>query len=198
MNNHRFKEDQRKLNMSEKISNKSLIYDDFPFEMQRTIHLIKQHDLVGVMMAQAIKQGEFDHLEGAGKPLDLDENPFEPGELHMAHKILKDNGYAPHWIELNKEINTLKAKLDKEVNDFKKYAQIVLREKQSRGAIRHFEQKKQNFYLQCREHLKEISKKILDYNLHCPVSSLGRANLDIEAEMKRIVEDIENLTKGLG
>jgi len=197
MNNHRFKEDQKKLKMSENISNKSLIYDDFPFEMQRTIHLIKQHDLVGLMLAKAMEQGEFDNLEGAGKPLDLDENPFEPNELHMAHKILKDNGYAPHWIELNKEINALRAKLNKDVEDFKKYTQIIFREKQSRGATHHFEQKKENFYIQSREHLEEISKKILDYNLHCPVSTLGRANLDIAAEMTRIVEDIENLTTGL-
>jgi hypothetical protein len=164
--------------------------------MQRTVHLIKQHDLVGAMMKKAMEQGEFDHLEGAGKPLDLEDNPFEPGELHMAHKILKDNGYAPYWIELNKEINALKAKLDKEVDDFKKYTQIVLREKQSNRAVRFFEQKKKNFYLQCREHLEEISKKILDYNLHCPVSTLGRANLDLEAEMARIAEDIDKLIGG--
>jgi hypothetical protein len=158
MNKHRLKEDQ-KINMSEKISNKSLIYDDFPFEMQRTVHLIKQHDLVGAMMKKAMEQGEFDNLEGTGKPLDLEDNPFEPGELHMAHKILKDNGYAPYWIELNKEINTLKAKLDKEVDDFKKYTQIVLREKQNSGVVRHFEQRKKNFYIRSRERLEEISKK---------------------------------------
>lgn len=197
MSNHRLKKDQ-KINLSEKISNKSLIYDDFPSEMQRTVHLIKQHDLVGAMMKKAMEQGEFDNLEGTGKPLDLEDNPFEPGELHMAHKILKDNGYAPYWIELNKEINALKAKLDKEIADFIKYTQIVLREKQSSGAVRHFEQKKKTFYIQCREHLEEISKKILDYNLHCPVSSLGRANLDIEAEMSRIMEEIEKLAGGMG
>jgi len=41
-------------------------------------------------MAQAVKRGEFDNLEGAGKPLNLEEDPYEPYELRMAHKILKD------------------------------------------------------------------------------------------------------------
>jgi len=195
MNNHRYADEQKELNMAEKIAEKSLKYDDFPFEMQRMLHLIRQHDLVGAMMAKAMEQGDFDNLEGAGKPLNLNENSFEPGELHMVHKILKDNGYAPYWIELNKEINTLRTKLDKEVDDFKKYTQIVFSEKRSRVAIRHYEQKKKHFYRQSREHLEEISKKILDYNLHCPVSTLGRFNLDVEVEMNGIVEGIEKLIK---
>ncbi len=196
MNNHRYADEQKKLNITEKRVEKSLQYDDFPFEMQRMLHLIRQHGLVGAMMAKAIEQGEFDNLEGAGKPLNLDESPFEPDELHMVHKILKDNGYAPYWIELGKEINTLRTKLDKEVDDFKKYTQIVLNEKRSSRAIRHYEQKKKHFYRQSRERLEEISKKILDYNLHCPVSTLGRFNFDVEVEMNCLVEGIEKLIKG--
>ena len=123
-----------------------------------------------VMIAEAMKRGEFDNLEGAGKPLNLEENPFAPDEMHMAYKILKDNGYAPYWIELGKEIDTLRAKLNKEVDDFKRYTRIVFSEKRSSAAIRRYEQKKNDFYTQSRERLEEISKKILDYNLHCPVS----------------------------
>jgi len=193
MNNYKYEDDQIKQNIADRISEKSL-KEDFPFEMRRTLHLIGQHDLVGALMKKAMEQGEFDNLEGTGKPLDLDEKPFEQTELHMVNKILKDNGYAPYWIELNKEINTLRANLDQEVEYFKKYTQIVLSEKRSAWAISRYEQKKKRFYHQCRESLAEISKKILDYNLHCPVSTLGRSNLDIEVEMRRIVEDIEHLT----
>jgi hypothetical protein len=77
MNNYKYKEDQIKRNIADKISEKSL-KEDFPFEMRRTLHLIGQHDLVGAMMAKAMEQGDFDNLEGIGKPLDLGENPFEP------------------------------------------------------------------------------------------------------------------------
>ncbi len=191
MNKHRYEEDQMQ-NLADKVSEKAW-KKDFPVEAERTLHLVRQHDLVGVMIAQAIERGEFDNLEGAGKPLNLEENPFAPDEMHMAYKILKDNGYAPQWIELSKEIGTLRAKLNKEVDYFKGYTRIVFSEKRSSAAIRRYELKKNNFYSHSREHLEEISKKILDYNLNCPVSGLGRANFDIDDEMNSIIKDIEKL-----
>lgn len=195
MNKDLHEENQRKQNLADKITEKSF-KEDFPFEMRRTLRLIGQHDLVGALMKKAMEQGEFDNLEGTGQPLDLEENPFEASDLHMVNKILKNAGYAPYWIELNKEINDLRAKLDQDVEYFKKYTQVVLSEKRSGWTISRYEQKKKDFYLQTREQLEEISKKILDYNLHCPVSTLGRFNFDIEAEMSRIVDDIENLLRG--
>lgn len=176
--------------IANKVSDKTF-KEYYPLELQRTLHLIREHDLVGAMLDKAMERGEFDDLEGAGKPLDLNENPYEQNELHMVHKILKDNGFAPYWIELGKEVDVLRAKLNNEVDHFKKYTQMVCGEERSSGAIRRYEQKKHNFYLQTREHLEEISKQILDYNLNCPISSLGRANINIDDEMSRIVNDIE-------
>jgi len=183
-------------NIADMISNKT-IKEDFGIDMQRTLHLIRGHDLVGVMMKKAIEQGEFDNLEGAGKPLDLQENPYEATELHMAHKVLKDNGFVPYWIELGKEIDALKAKFDKEVDHFKRYTRIVLGEKRSSGAIRRFELKKNDFYTKSRERLEEISKKILDYNLHCPVYTLGRFNIDVDDEMNKVITETEKLIEDL-
>ncbi len=194
MNNNRRAGNQIIQNIADKVVEKTL-KEDFPAETKRTLHLIRQHDLVGAMIAQAMKQGEFDNLEGTGKPLNLEENPFAPAELHMVHKILKDNGYAPYWIELGKEIDSLWKKFGKEVDNFKRYTQIVFSEKRSNLAVQRYEQKKNDFYLQSREHLEEISKKILDYNLHCPVSMLGRANFDVDDTINTIISEIEALIK---
>lgn len=180
-------------NLADKIFDKSY-KEDFPFEAQRTLHLIKQHDMVGAMIKKAMEQGDFDNLEGAGKPLHLNDSPFEPNELHMVHKVLKDNGYAPYWIEINKEIPALRAELDKEIDLFKKYTQIVFSETRSGMAMSHYEQRKKKFYSQCREQLEKISKKILDYNLHCP-ATVSRSNFDVEIEMSSIVKEIELLAK---
>jgi hypothetical protein len=188
---HRYEEEQIK-QIADKVSEKA-IKEEFRVEAQRTLHLVRQHDLVGVLMKKAVERGEFDNLEGAGKPLNLEENPFEPVELHMVHKILKDNGYAPYWIELGKEIDTLGAKLDQEIDSFKKYTQIFFGEKRSSGAVNHYENKRRKFYMQIREHLEEISKKILDHNLHCPVSRLHRFNFDVNDRMNNIIKDIEKL-----
>jgi hypothetical protein len=53
---------------------------------------------------EAIEEGAFDRLEGAGKPLDLSENPFEDAADRMANRLLKNNGFAPDWIEEAREI----------------------------------------------------------------------------------------------
>ena len=53
---------------------------------------------------EAIEEGAFDHLEGTGKPLDLSENPFEDPSDRIANRLLKNNGFAPDWIEEAKEI----------------------------------------------------------------------------------------------
>ncbi|MGI9166003.1 MAG: DUF1992 domain-containing protein [Pyrinomonadaceae bacterium] len=53
---------------------------------------------------EAIEAGEFDNLPGKGQPLDLKENPFEDPDLRMVHKLLRDAGFAPAWIEERKDI----------------------------------------------------------------------------------------------
>ena len=58
-------------------------------------------------IAQAQKDGEFDHLPGAGRPLDLEDDSQVPQELRMAFKVLKNAGYVPPEIADRKEINTI-------------------------------------------------------------------------------------------
>lgn len=58
-------------------------------------------------LREAIERGEFDNLRGKGKPLDLNENPFTPTDWQLAFKMLQDAGYAPDWIELDKDIRKL-------------------------------------------------------------------------------------------
>jgi hypothetical protein len=46
-------------------------------------------------LAEAVSRGEFDDLPGAGRPLDLEEDPLVPQDLRMAFRILKNAGYVP-------------------------------------------------------------------------------------------------------
>ena len=54
---------------------------------------------------EAMATGAFDDLPGQGKPLISNENPFEAmsGEA-LAHRVLKNAGCAPGWVEQGKEI----------------------------------------------------------------------------------------------
>ena len=50
-------------------------------------------------IAEAAAQGEFDNLPGAGKPLDLEEDPLVPEDQRMANRILRNAGFAPREVE---------------------------------------------------------------------------------------------------
>ena len=55
---------------------------------------------------EAMEDGVFERLDGAGKPLRLEENPFEDPALRMAHRLLRNNGFAPAWIEESRDIDS--------------------------------------------------------------------------------------------
>jgi len=55
-----------------------------------------------IRMAQ--KKGEFDNLEGSGKPLNIEDDSHIAEDLRLAHKILKNANCLPPEIELKKEI----------------------------------------------------------------------------------------------
>ena len=75
------------------------------------------HFIAERKIREAMEEGAFDRLEGAGEPLKLDENPFEDPSQRMAHRLLRNNGFAPAWIEegreIDAEIRLLKANPDR-------------------------------------------------------------------------------------
>src|SRR5690349_23623919 len=60
---------------------------------------------------EAMAQGAFDNLPHQGQPLPNDDNPHA-GEWALAYKMLKDAGYAPPWIEADKDVRALLARRD--------------------------------------------------------------------------------------
>jgi hypothetical protein len=72
---------------------------------------------------EAMEEGAFDHLEGTGQPLDLRENPYEDPSLRMAHRLLRNNGFVPAWIEESREIeiesDRLRAQADISRDDYR-------------------------------------------------------------------------------
>jgi hypothetical protein len=60
-------------------------------------------------LEQAAREGAFDDLPGCGKPLDLEDDALVPAELRMAHRILKNAGFAPPEIEARREAANLRA-----------------------------------------------------------------------------------------
>jgi hypothetical protein len=75
------------------------------------------HFIADRKIREAMDEGAFECLDGAGEPLDLNENPFEDPSVRMAHRILRNNGFAPAWIEesrdIDAEIRYLEANFDR-------------------------------------------------------------------------------------
>ncbi len=61
---------------------------------------------------RAIAAGEFDNLPGKGKPIDLSAYFETPEDLRMAFSILKSNNFVPEEVEMLREIEALKKRLE--------------------------------------------------------------------------------------
>ena len=58
-------------------------------------------------IVEAIREGAFDNLPGAGKPLKLEDDSHLPEDLRIVYKILKNAGFVPPEVALQKEIATV-------------------------------------------------------------------------------------------
>ena len=67
--------------------------------------------LLDRQIREAAEQGAFDNLPHHGKPLPNDENPYA-AEWGLAFHVLKNAGFAPPWIEADKEVRALLARRD--------------------------------------------------------------------------------------
>ena len=68
--------------------------------------------LVEQKIREAQRAGEFDRLEGAGRPVNLDAYFATPEELRAGYAVLKNAGVLPEEAQLRREINELKERLD--------------------------------------------------------------------------------------
>ena len=53
---------------------------------------------------EAMERGEFENLEGKGRPLVFEDDSFIPPDLRMAYKVLKNAGFLPPELLAEKEI----------------------------------------------------------------------------------------------
>ena len=122
---------------------------------------------------EAFENGAFDRLEGAGKPLSLEEDPFEPPDLRMAHRLLKNNGFAPEWIEEAKDLDAAVEQLRR------KLAAACKRSGQPLTSTRN------QIFEQFGAEFAELNRRILTYNLKAPSLSTQKLLLDPDSEIER-------------
>lgn len=65
--------------------------------------------LVEERIQAAIARGDFDHLPGIGKPLELDDDRLVPEPLRMGMRILKNAGLVPPELAILREVNEIRS-----------------------------------------------------------------------------------------
>ncbi len=73
---------------------------------------------------EAMERGDFDNLQGKGRPLEYEDDSFVPPDLRMAYKILKNAGYLPPELETAKEIHTTMDMIKHLTTEEERYRQI--------------------------------------------------------------------------
>jgi DnaJ homolog subfamily C member 28 len=115
----------------------------------------------------AMEEGKFDNLPGMGKPLNLDENPFEPEDMRMANSLLRSNDFTPVWLEIWREIE----------QDLEK-----ARRRYQTGAVLDLERARTEFSTV----IEALNRRILDYNLRVPSNVFQRPTLGLQKEIDKI------------
>ncbi len=130
-------------------------------------------NLVEQRIQDGIERGLFDNLAGAGKPLNLDDDAFVPEDMRMAFRLLRTNGLAPLWVELNKEIRDDLERLER--------FRVHVRERLDHTNVIQMEHLRSEYI----GRIHDINGKILNYNILAPSSQVHFRSLILEVELRK-------------
>ena len=123
---------------------------------------------------EAMDRGDFKDLPGKGKPQQFNDNPYIPPAVRTVNQMLKDNGFAPRWIEVDKEIRAETENAEKLIENLKgrrRRLEAQLRAQPlKRDAIRRtFELERTRALEAYTVRLQQLNQKIQQWNLMIPL-----------------------------
>ncbi|MDQ4076836.1 MAG: DUF1992 domain-containing protein [Chloroflexota bacterium] len=152
------------------------------------------------LIEEAQERGEFDYSSLKGKKLREDKAEHFAGDRTMAHKVLKNSGYAPDFIMKKRDIDEMLAKqrdmllryalrrrrlltAAEEATEEEHRAALMARADEDwQWAIRRYE-----------EAIPEINKQISIFNLMNKIPNLHKWKIRIEKEVERVEKQLEEL-----
>ena len=138
--------------------------------------------LIDQKIREAMEQGEFDNLSGKDAPIDLSENPFEDPDWRTAHRLLRNAGFAPAWIEERKDIEF---EIDAARNQLKRVWTIL---QNAHGTKDESEAKArwEKALALYRQQATQLNRRIVAWNLKVPASGFRRKRIDAEREIEEV------------
>ncbi|MBC7804887.1 MAG: DUF1992 domain-containing protein [Akkermansiaceae bacterium] len=140
---------------------------------------------------EAMDAGEFDNLVGKGEPIRIEDDPFTPPELRVAHKLLKNANALPQWLQLEKDIERER---DAVLPYIERGVRAVTQGKNQASK----ERIAARFRAEVRDRMDLVNTLILKYNEVTP-GSLQRifAPFAIKRELAALDERIAELTESV-
>jgi hypothetical protein len=130
--------------------------------------------LIDQIMNKAQADGLMDNLPGQGQPLQLDDDALVPDEYRLGNRMLKSSGFAPPWIETQREIEQERAKIDTWQKDAKR--RLLHLEAPDRAALK----------VAYRRKLDDLQRMITNYNLQAPPGAPHLAGLRMADELAKL------------
>src|SRR5947209_17361404 len=145
----------------------------------------KFEDYISEQIREAEARGEFDNLQGAGKPLNLDSNVYA-GDKAVGYNLLKSSGYAPKEIELAKEIRTEYERAEAKIAKVRHQGRSLRTRRVPPFASekRAFNTSVEKAAAEYEKTLRELNRKILTLNLMAP-TLMHQPMLEVE----KLVQD---------
>jgi hypothetical protein len=132
------------------------------------------------MIRESMERGEFEDLQGSGEPIDLSENPFEAPELRTAHRLLRNAGFAPAWIEERKDIDATYHRAREVLRRARAlyWRSTDLMNPDWQRALKEF-----------RDCVDELNQRIRLYNLNAPATGFHRSIIDADGVVNEIASE---------
>ncbi|QWK09473.1 MAG: DUF1992 domain-containing protein [Thermoflexus hugenholtzii] len=141
---------------------------------------------------EAMRRGEFDHLPGKGRPLQLEENPYlEPG-LAIAYHLLRQNDARPEWIEADLAIRRGIEQARQDLRRTLQWRQEALQalagksDPRSRREREWIEAEWERALRAFARRIAELNEQIFLYNLKVPIYWLQRFKFDLQEELRAL------------
>lgn len=143
------------------------------------------NNLIDDMVENGRSQGIFDNLKGQGKPLNLNQNPFNRNS-EIADTLLKENRMVPAWLaqrnDTQTEIHNLRQKISR---TWQRYEQEY-RFAQDAGIKSGLELAWDDEIKKWEADILKINKLVDSYNLKRPITNLEMFKLRLDDELGRV------------
>jgi DnaJ family protein C protein 28 len=139
--------------------------------------------LVEDLIQESISRGDFNNLKGQGQPLNQSStyNPYIDFTTHKLNQVLIENGFAPEWIMLEKEIRQEIKKIRRELSYMRhhRFGETLTQAEEAEWNAIVQEQFKQD--------CDSLNKMILKFNLTVPSLHKQMITFQLDKEAKKAV-----------